>query len=842
MAFDFSKLGAVNTADTVLHPREIFTVLSDKDPRYQYPRDVQAEVWNKWFEQRDRTDTVIRMNTGSGKTIVGLLILKSCLNEGKGPAVYIVPDQYLATQVKQEAAELGIEVTDQNASMRFQRGKAILVTTIRTLINGKSTFGVGGINIPIGSLLIDDAHACLETTETQFTMNLDGKAHDEMLSLFREDLRLQSESLLLELEDHERGRYMAVPFWAWRDRQTAVIQALHAIQTHTPKPGKESDYSKQTLDSLLFNYPLIKDSLKYCRCVFGGGRVEISPRILPIAAIPSFCNAARRIVMSATLADDSVLITHFDINASAAGEAITPLMANDIGDRMILLPQELNPELDDNTLKTFYTKLAEKHNVIVIVPSQYRSTFWLDSAKLTLTADNLDEGVKLLQKQHVGLVVLINKYDGIDLPKSACDVLVIDGLPDVRRAIDKIEEGVLFGTEQVLMQRIQRIEQGMGRGVRSNDDHCLVFLMGKTLTNFLYKAEAKKMFSSATRAQLELSEKLTEDLQGVDLSAISELAGRFLDRDTGWVKASKGAMVHLKYESVKEKDIIARKQREAFTLASRNDCNGAKKAIEEAANSLSDNKLSGWMKHQIAEYVHFLDPIEAQLILRSAIGLNPRLTRPLEGLSYRRLQPMTGTQALACANLLKEKYETNNHLLVDTDSLLSQLEPNPDTTDAFEEALKKLGVFLGFDAQRPEDEFGRGPDVLWQVGPLNYIVIECKSGIISHNPINKHDCNQLNGSIVWFKAHYPQDCSAVPWMIHRTAEHEFASSLSHDTRIVTFDKLHELINAIRGFAVAGSQKNYGDPKLIGELLAHFRLTFQGLSSFTVEPQRKKSGL
>ncbi len=43
------------------------------------------------------------MNTGSGKTTVGLLMLQSCLNEGVGPAVYVVPDNYLVNQVCDEA-------------------------------------------------------------------------------------------------------------------------------------------------------------------------------------------------------------------------------------------------------------------------------------------------------------------------------------------------------------------------------------------------------------------------------------------------------------------------------------------------------------------------------------------------------------------------------------------------------------------------------------------------------------------------------------------------------------------------------------------------------------------
>ena len=51
------------------------------------------------------------MNTGSGKTVVGLLLLKSCINENKGKCVYVVPDNYLVEQVIKEANDLGINVT-----------------------------------------------------------------------------------------------------------------------------------------------------------------------------------------------------------------------------------------------------------------------------------------------------------------------------------------------------------------------------------------------------------------------------------------------------------------------------------------------------------------------------------------------------------------------------------------------------------------------------------------------------------------------------------------------------------------------------------------------------------
>jgi len=189
MAINFGKLNTANTVDTIIHPRELFSALPSKiEGKFQYPRDVQAQVWEKWFQRKNERDLVIKMNTGSGKTIVGLLILKSSLNEKKYPAVYIVPDNFLVAQVESEAKDLGIETTTDPNSTRFLSGKAILIANIHKLINGKSVFGVGdeGIKINIGTLLIDDAHACLETIEEQFTINITaGECYDDLFELLK---------------------------------------------------------------------------------------------------------------------------------------------------------------------------------------------------------------------------------------------------------------------------------------------------------------------------------------------------------------------------------------------------------------------------------------------------------------------------------------------------------------------------------------------------------------------------------------------------------------------------------------------------------------------------------
>jgi hypothetical protein len=65
-----------------------------------------------------------------------------------------------------EARALGIAADHEPRSIEVARGKAVLITHIHVLFNGLSKFGVGAdATIPIGSLVLDDAHSCLVAAE-----------------------------------------------------------------------------------------------------------------------------------------------------------------------------------------------------------------------------------------------------------------------------------------------------------------------------------------------------------------------------------------------------------------------------------------------------------------------------------------------------------------------------------------------------------------------------------------------------------------------------------------------------------------------------------------------------
>ncbi|ELB2102626.1 DEAD/DEAH box helicase family protein [Vibrio parahaemolyticus] len=814
---DFSQLGGTNPVDSSFNPREIFQALPKVGGKFQYPRDVQSQVWTKWYGRRDTTNLVIKMNTGGGKTSVGLLVLKSCLNEKKGPAVYVVPDNYLVDQVISEANQIGIITTKNPHDPRYLSGKSILVINIHKLVNGRSVFGVDdeGVKVPIGSIVIDDAHACLDTVDQQFTMEIPSASplYNELHSIFASVLEKQSYAKYHEILNSEPSAFLQVPFWSWQKQQSAVTQALVKYKND---------------NAIEFSYPLLKSHLQLANCVFSASKIEISPHFIPISVIPALGQAARKIFMTATLADDSILSTHFGVNPNELSNPITPDSAGDVGDRMILLPQVINPKITDQDIQQLCKSVSKKHNVVVIAPSTYRAKCWEGIADLTLSSNNISEGVARLKTQHVGLVVLNNRYDGIDLPQRACRLLVIDGLPDARNLIDRVKQSSLMSSNYDNVEKIQRIEQGMGRGVRSSDDYCVVMLTGKGLTSTIYTDNAIDNFSPATRMQMRISESVAEQVADKPASELERLMDYCLLQDQQWVGYSKGQLAQLTYEERTDIKPIKLSLYEAYLLAIRGDFNGACRIIEATANACNDNALKGYLKQVLAEYTNINDESQAQLILLNANSYNQRLLKPLSGLSYTKVNDLTQEQAMQCSSYLTGKFLIRNKMIIAANAVIDNLCFRPKSANKFEAAIDDLAKMLGFNSQRPELAYNKGPDNLWSIGNQQYLVIECKNEATSDS-INKGYCNQLNGSSTWFENQYDFTSQHTPIMIHPSVKFEYASSPKTTIRIMNDQKLKELRqNALSFFESISTNNEINNVDAIRDKLAAYKLRGQDI--------------
>lgn len=473
-------------------------------------------------------------------------------------------------------------------------------------------------------------------------------------------------------------------------------------------------------------------------------------------------------------------------------------------------------------------KLAKTVNVVVIVPSAAAAEDWEDDADQVLMGEQVVDGVESLRSGHVGLTVLVNRYDGIDLPGNACRVLVISELPEVSSYADLVDSEVLSGTAVNLRRQVERIEQGMGRGVRSNDDYCAVLLLGAKLTARLRSPEGQEMLTPATKAQLDLSRKIAKQLGSPSLDEIKTVILQCLNRDPNWIKVSKKALVGIKPDDELRLDPAKLAIRAAFDHARANQHERALSVLDEAIDATDDLQVKAWLLARKAAFQHPVDAEGSQKTLAAAHAMEPRVTKPMHGAAYKKIAPATGQQASTLIANHQARFMDPTNMRLYADGLCSDLQFYPDTSDKFEAAVNDLAWFLGISGQRPEKDYKEGPDNLWALPNGTFLVIECKNGVTADDGISKKDAGQLGQSIAWFSKRYPAS-SAVPIMVHPERKLGQGASSVEGMRVIDPKGLEKLRDNLRAFA-----KQLTDPDIassaskVAKRLAQFELNADAL--------------
>lgn len=801
MALNLDNISKKNKKK-VTDPKKIFDILPNKDEKYDgYLRDVQSEVLTEWeLKYKNSKDLILKMNTGSGKTVCGLLILQSQLNRKRGPSGYFVPDNYLLQQVIEEADSLNIRVSTDTNDPSFLKGESILIANIYKLVNGKSVFGVNEKKISLGSIIVDDAHACIDICKQQtnlFFSKKDSEFSDTLFQKIRPDLVKQSNSSVIEYENGER-KIIPIPFWALQ-REKEFIQA--EIYKYANFDGSEHQRN------VAFNKVFISDRIDQAEAFFTQAGLNISLRFAPIDQILSLSECPHRIFMSATIEDESTLVSQFELDDEY--QILSPKRANDIGERLILVPQGKNPKITDDEVKRYLFNKSTEYNVVVLVPNYKKSLEWGKYAnRVQGPEDNIDSIVNDLKNGHVGLVVIVSRYDGLDIPKKACEILAIDGVPEPKTIAENYEEKILRGVKSVDQRRIRTIEQGMGRGVRSKEDYCVVFLLGADLIKGLYVNNSVQYFSPAAREQLELSDELLgSDFTPSSIQDYEEAVNIVLSRDDKWISSSREYISDVEYSSEKHIDkleiVIKDLYNKSIIATSETEISKIEGvSIDKVQNN---NYEQSYIYYLLAKAINNYNPGKAQELVKKANQMNSQIIRPMSGIAYNRVSKSIKNQSRTLSDFLHQKYSSGNQFLISIKDLLNDLSLESDAT-VFESAICMLGEHLGFSAQLPEKEVGKGPDDLWLVNNDYNFVIECKNEA-SSELISKKDCNQLNGSIEWFENIYTSS-SYVPILVHKSRTFEYAASPNKRIRILDDKSLIKLKRNVDKFAESIASSNF----------------------------------
>ena len=311
---DFNKRLKNKSVPKKVNPVEIYDSL-DRRSETGPLRPSQEKILEEWFsERKEKSNNIIKLHTGEGKTLIGLLILQSKINSGDGPCLYVCPNIYLAEQVRQEAQKFGIPYTDISKSNElpndFLSGIKMLITHVQKVFHGRTIFKLNNHSVEVGAVIIDDSHACIDSIKSTLTIKAP-KDHDlykTAISLFGEDVRNQGEGSFLEIECGDYNTMLPIPYWSWFDKRDEITKA---IKEHCDD------------DKIKYVWPVIKDQIKNCQAFISGYVLEISPSLMPIDSFGSFSRAKHRVLMSATTQDDSFFIKGLGFDITSVTNPLT---------------------------------------------------------------------------------------------------------------------------------------------------------------------------------------------------------------------------------------------------------------------------------------------------------------------------------------------------------------------------------------------------------------------------------------------------------------------------------------------------------------------------------------
>jgi len=239
---------------------------------------------------------------------------------------------------------------------------------------------------------------------------------------------------------------------------------------------------------------------------------------------------------------------------------------------------------------------------------------------------------------------------------------------------------------------------------------------------------------------------------------------------------------------------IASTEREFFRLLRQRKFEQAARALEEFVdqNVLQDRKYIGWLL-QLGARAAYSGELEnkSRELQERAYGANPILLLPRDPKYVQLDSP--GEQAETIVRQIIA-YRHIKSYLSHFEQIANQLSATVSSSQ-FEEALKNLGIILGFQAQRPEADFRKGPDVLWLLDSRTALVIEVKSRKDPKNPLTKTEHAQLLESYEWFKTQYPH-YEGVKVVVHPTTLADTTVTPS-TTMVLTLDDLARVVSQIR---------------------------------------------
>lgn len=758
MTFDFGSLKRPGAGSRELEPRALLRSLPVREGAINDLWDGQAQALTQWHEKRGQQDNLILLNTGAGKSVVGLIIAESLRRELNGNVVYVCPTNDLVRQVAGEASKIGVPHTTrmegQWSNDLYELGQGVAITNYQALFTAYSTFR--GEKTP-KAIIFDDAHVAEGVLRDQLTLRITKQDNPD---LFRD--------LKHKILRHERD----AGYHAQLDQVFSGASAYSSLLA-SPVFGQECSGELDTLfqphqraGELGFKLAHLMGKWSLCAVCVSEYAIEISPPALPSLKF-SFLEdpSVRKVYLSATF-DQAV-----DFARAFGKEIADPIRPNvdaGNGERLILFAGKLTDPADPEEPLVVGARGIGK--VVIAVPNGKKGERWHSVAGAP--PQDFSAAMDAFRKAASGAILLIARYDGIDLPQDTCRQMVLDGVPRGVSLIEKYSWEYLNLQNDLRSKIATRVTQLFGRIIRGRVDHGCFYILSRDLNIWLRDSRNLALLPDLLAGQVQLGEFIHEQL-GIDsVPKAIDLAKQVLNRDEGWIQfyrdwlndqsIAADVKARMSQQQGAIKDVALAWVRLWSALWKGDEPTKIARlrtAYEGALLALAphDSRGAGWAGLWLgASYLRDGEQRHAQDHFSRARG---QLLAPLP-LPRAQLDRIDAGQSDASPmgsqflELFGAGVIEANRKITRDDRALSALTADDSSTREFEEALRLLGERLGFHATRPDNDLGAGPDVLWEsqhTGTL--IAFEAKTEKTTEH-YNKADVGQALNHAEWLRTNY----------------------------------------------------------------------------------------
>ena len=516
-------------------PENLFHTLRERAPEIKHLWSQQADVLRKYHKKHlDTSDIAIELPTGTGKTLIGLLIAEWRRQARSERIAYLCPTRQLARQVHVQAKNYGIKTSiligkqrdyPQQQFSDYQSNRTIAVTTYSAVFN---------INPRIKdaqTLILDDVHAGENFIASMWSVEV---ARSETSGLYFALLDLLRDTL-------DASIYNDLAHAEWEPRMASRVELVPGTfaRYHASAIRDLLDEHLQANTSPKYAWNTIKDHLEACNIFISWEGFLIRPFIPPTRVHPAFNQAKQRVYVSATLGAGGELERLAGIGNIERIPLPQSWDKRGSGRRLFLMPDLSVTE--DDTLHVLSSAVQAFKRGLILTPSRHDpdgkaavNALGNRGISLLYTNDIEDSIDPFVESENSALV--LSRYDGLDLSDEMCRCVALVGLPNGTNLQERFMWSRIAAQALLRNRVLTRFTQGVGRCTRSDNDYALVLVVGYRLLDFLLKSENQRTLNPELQAEIQFG---IENSRDKESNHFADLWKAFIDQGDVWRDAER---------------------------------------------------------------------------------------------------------------------------------------------------------------------------------------------------------------------------------------------------------------------------------------------------------------